>query len=259
MPFFGRMKLAAIQPSDIKSFLVKLANDGYAAGTIRNALAPLRAMLADAAEDGIIRGNPAAGVRIPSNAKQPEDKPKALTSAQLERLRSKLPTDEAVLFVDFLFATGERISEAMALDWADVDVARCRVRIERRQYRGMDAPKSRTSRRTVKISPTMARRLLALRESRPEALDTDPVFVAEGVPVELRERVQPSVEACAVGGGDRGGCVPSVAAYVRDGASSAWCVSGADPVASGASRHELYAAGVRAFGCGGRPGRDVAG
>src|SRR3954471_9711141 len=121
VPFFGRMKLAAIAPSDVKRFTLKLASDGYAAGTIRNALAPVRAMLADAAEDGIIRSNPAAGVRIPSNARQPEVKEKALTTVQLERLRGTLMRDEDVLLVDFLVASGKRISEAMALDWRDVN------------------------------------------------------------------------------------------------------------------------------------------
>jgi integrase len=178
VPFFGRMMLGAIAPSDVKRFTIKLAADGYAAGTIRNVLAPLRAMLADAAEEGIIRANPAAGVRIPSNARQPEAKEKALTTVQLERLRSTLARDEDVLLVDFLVASGQRISEAMALDWSDVNIAACRVRIERRQYRGIDSPKSQMSRRTIKISPKMAQRLLLLRESRPNAVEADPVFLS---------------------------------------------------------------------------------
>lgn len=127
-PYFGRMKLAEIEPAHVKAFLVKLAADGYAAGTIRNALAPMRAMLADASEDGLVRFNAAAGVRIPSTAKRPEATAKTLTTGELERLRHELRRDEDVLLVDFLVATGQRISEAMALDWGDVSIATCRVR-----------------------------------------------------------------------------------------------------------------------------------
>jgi hypothetical protein len=88
VPYFGGMRLSEITPADIKSWLVKLADDGKAAGTLKNALAPLRAMLADAAEDGIIRSNPAAGVRIPAHAKRPDARPKQLAPAALERLRA---------------------------------------------------------------------------------------------------------------------------------------------------------------------------
>jgi integrase len=166
--------------STIKRWLSKLGADGYAAGTIRNALAPVRAMLADAAEDGLLRFNPAAGVRIPAGARRPEPKRKDLTSAELERLRAKLPDDESRLLIDFLVATGLRVSEAIALDWSHVNLGRGRVRIERRLYRGMDAPKSETSRRTVKISERMAERLATLHRSRDEASGAPdcPVFLS---------------------------------------------------------------------------------
>jgi integrase len=179
VPFFGRMKLAAIEPSTVKCFVVELAEKGYAAGTIRNALAPVRALLADAAEDGVIRFNPAAGVRIPANAKRPDPTmEKTLTTAELERLRMNLGTDDDRLLVDFLVATGLRVSEVMALDWSHVELGRGRVRIERRLYRGMDAPKSRTSRRVVRVSPAMADRLRAVWESRGRPTPSEPVFVS---------------------------------------------------------------------------------
>ena len=69
LPFFGPMKLAEIEPQHIKRWLLGLAERGLASATIRSIFAPLRAMLADAAEDGLIRSNPAAGVRIPNTAK----------------------------------------------------------------------------------------------------------------------------------------------------------------------------------------------
>jgi len=177
-PYFRRMWLAEIAPQHIKQWLTKLANEGYAAGTLRNALAPVRAMLADAAEDGLIRFNPAAGIRIPATAKQPDSRPKELAPAQLERLRSKVTDDALQLVVDFLVATGLRISELIALDWSDVNLSRCRVTVRRRLYRGMDAPKSLTSRRVLKISPTMTQRLGQLWESQGQPSPDSPVFLS---------------------------------------------------------------------------------
>jgi len=202
-PFFGRMKLAAIEPADIKQFLLKMAGKGYSAGTIRNALAPVRAMLADAAEDRIVRFNAAAGVRIPASAKQADTtKAKALTSAELERLRAKLTTDHDRLLVDFLVATGLRVSEAMALNWSGVDIARCRVKVEARLYRGLDAPKSQTSRRVVKVSPAMAGRLRLLWESRGTPALHEPVFVSpDGCRLDysnLHKRIAPAMRAAGI-------------------------------------------------------------
>ena len=203
VPFFGRMKLAAIEPSTVKRFLVELAEKGYAAGTIRNALAPVRAMLADAAEDGIIRFNPAAGVRVPANAKQPDpSKAKALTTAELERLRASLDTDDDRLLIDFLVATGLRVSEVMALDWSHVELGRGRIRIEQRLYRGMDAPKSRTSRRIVKVSPAMVARLRGLWESRRMPIPSEPVFVSpKGARLDysnLHKRIVPAMREAGI-------------------------------------------------------------
>jgi integrase len=176
VPYFGRRRLAEIEPADIREFLVKLADDGFAEATISGILAPLRAMLADAVEDRVIRYNPAAGVRIPTHAKKPDTRTKYLNPDEVERLRAKLPDERARLPVDFLLATGLRISEALALDWRHIDLATGRVRVERRLYRGLDAPKSETSKRTLRVSPAMAARLAAAREAR-AAGDDDPVFV----------------------------------------------------------------------------------
>jgi integrase len=206
LPFFCRTRLAAIDPADVKRFMQDLAAKGYSAGTIRNAVAPLRAMLADAAEDGIIRSNPAAGVRVPSTAKRPDEtRAKHLTATELERLRMNLATDDDRLLVDFLVATGLRISEVMALDWGQLDVGRGRVRIERRLYRGFDTPKSRTSQRVVRMSPSMARRLHDSWESRGGPPPTEPVFVSpEGYRLDysnLYKRIVPAMRAAGISHG----------------------------------------------------------
>jgi hypothetical protein len=64
IPFFGRMRLSQIRPSDIKKYAQELEAQGVKVGTVRVKLAPVKALLADALEDGVIRSNPAAGVTI---------------------------------------------------------------------------------------------------------------------------------------------------------------------------------------------------
>jgi integrase len=177
-PYFGRMRLTEIEPQHIKRWLSGLAARGLAQSTVRSIFAPVRAMLADAAEEGTIRHNPAAGVRIPSTAKRTEPKRKSLTDDEVERLRAELTSDEDRLLVDFLLVTGLRISEAIALDISNLDFGKCRVKVTKRFYRGFDAPKSSFGRREVPITPDLARRLWPMRKDRPHVTEGDPLFVS---------------------------------------------------------------------------------
>ncbi len=109
-------------------------------------------MLADAAEAGDIRQNPARGVRIGNLRKSPAAAPvKALKPSEAATLIAALP-DPYRLLVRFLLETGLRISEVAALRWSDVDFAAHRVRVERRYRDGrLGPPKSNAGRRVVPL------------------------------------------------------------------------------------------------------------
>jgi integrase len=173
--FFGQMALAAIEPRDMKRYAGELASRDLSPGSIRNLLAPVRALLATAYEDGLIRSNPAAGLRIVHRIEHADDEPhaKALTEEELRALLAEVPNDWR-LFFEFLAHTGLRIGEAAALTWANIDLGRRRVSVRRRLYRGrFDAPKSKQGRRTIPLSPGLAQ---ALWSSRGGASDASPVF-----------------------------------------------------------------------------------
>jgi integrase len=158
IPFFGRMPLAAIQPADIKRFARHVASRGVSASTVRLALAPVKAMLADAFEAGDIRANPSAGVRLALNGTgaQEDEHVKALTEEELGRLLAQIP-EEWRLFFELLAQTGLRIGEAIALRFGDVDFDRRRTQVRRRYYRGgFASPKSRYGIRDVPIGPGLA-------------------------------------------------------------------------------------------------------
>jgi integrase len=170
---FGRIALAAIEPRDVKRYAAELAARGLAPGSVRNLLAPVRALLATAHEDGLIRGNPAAGLRIVQRVDESADEiqAKALTDEQLRAVLAEVP-DEWRLFFEFLGHSGLRIGEAVALTWADVDFGKRRVNVRRRLYRGrLDSPKSKYGRRAVPLSQGLSQALWRLRDTAaPEAL-----------------------------------------------------------------------------------------
>lgn len=130
---------------------------------MRLAIAPLKACLADAFEEELIRRNPATNVRL-AQPKTGDDqneraKVKALTADELSLLIGKLPKHHR-LVVEVLARTGLRIGELAALRWSDVDFGRQRILVRRRWYRGTFAPpKSKYGSRDVPISKTLAQRL----------------------------------------------------------------------------------------------------
>ncbi len=177
IPFFGKLRLSAIEPRDVKRYVATVESERspkgkpLSADSVRLALAPVKALFATAVEEGAIRWNPAAGVRVARPSGLDEDgeerKAKALTPVELEALLDAVDSEHA-LVVGFLAATGFRISEALGLRWQDVDLAGRRVSVRRRRYKGsVDTPKSRHGRRDVRISAAMAERLGGLwREDR---------------------------------------------------------------------------------------------
>lgn len=161
IPFLGRLRLAEIEPRDIKAYAAHIQGRGVRPATVRLAVAPVRALLATALEDGLIRTNPAAGLRIATlhQAGTDHEKPKALTEDELRQLLNHVP-ERRRLFVELVAHTGLRIGEAVALQWADVDLTARRLSVRRRWYRNAYAPpKSRYGRRTIPLTPGMTEKL----------------------------------------------------------------------------------------------------
>jgi integrase len=159
----------------VKRFAQHVAARGIAPNTVRLALAPVKALFATAVEEGLIRANPTAGLRLAQTVVEPgtgeEERVKALTEPELRCLLGEIPAAWRPFF-EFLAHTGLRIGEAIAFRWADVDFGRRRVCGRRRYYRGSFAPpKSRYGRRDVPLSKGTARALAEAWEAqgRPQA------------------------------------------------------------------------------------------
>jgi integrase len=161
--FFGRTPLAAITAADVKRYAAECVKKGLARNTVRLRIAPLKALLATAAEEGLIRANPAAGLRLGRTvATAPVKKTHALSEEQIVRVLAEVPERHRLLF-ELLAQTGLRISEALALTKADIDFGRRRLTVSRRLTDGeLDEPKTRHGLRQVPLSPGLARALWTL-------------------------------------------------------------------------------------------------
>lgn len=152
---FGPMPLSSVKPSHVKSWLVKLRNEGRADSYTYALHRRLSQVMADAVQDGIIARNPCSRRTSPSRGAQ---RPYVATTAQVWALHDAFPAHlrAAVLLGAFV---GLRTAEAAALRPGDVDFMRGIVSPVI-QY--PDLPlKSETSRTPVPIPQELALELSA--------------------------------------------------------------------------------------------------
>jgi integrase len=137
-------------------------------------MAPLRALLQTAVEEGALRANPAAAMRLPAPKRSPQRK--HLEPDELARLHEAVPEDWRS-FVRLLAYTGARIGEFVELRWADLDLEEGTLTISRRRYRGeVDAPKSAYGVRRIPLTRDLVLDLGVHRLTSSWAGDDDPVF-----------------------------------------------------------------------------------
>lgn len=202
LAFFGRMRLTEIEPRDVKAYAAEIAGRGLKPNTVRLQLAPLKTLLATAVEEGLIRSNPSAGLRLarPSNGSEEIEggKVMALTEEELIKLLGEIPAEWRLL-VTLLAQSGLRISEALPLRWGDIDFDRHRLQIRRSYSRNqIGAPKSRYGRRDIPLTQGMTRQLQDKRETTtPEPPDDAAIFTAKDGDLHGRSHVFRVVRAAA--------------------------------------------------------------
>jgi integrase len=121
----GAIRLDRLDREDVARWIDGLASGGHLSWrSVQICRTVLRAALADAVEEGLIRRSPAACVPMPRVvAKPPKEKEtEAWTDAEVARFLDAI--------ADHRFAVGLRRSEALALRWDDVDTANGSLRID---------------------------------------------------------------------------------------------------------------------------------
>jgi integrase len=181
VPQFGHRPVSQITPSEIADWVATMGATKMNAGTIRNHLRLLRALLDRAVRDRLIPSNPAASLHRDEKPSYSPAKRHFLTAPEVERLALAVadlaPLSNFDLLVRFAARTGLRASECCALTWADVDLAKGLVsvtkgmrRVHATNYSG--APKSAAGIRTV----PMGAALTQVMKEHAAALPTHPRF-----------------------------------------------------------------------------------
>lgn len=163
-PALGSILLAKLQPTDIQDYYAKALTSGRLDG--KGGLSPktvlhhdrvLNIAIKRARKLRVIATDPMAGVehpKVPARGVQipePEEMAKLLKAAKPTRL---------YVPIFLALATGMRRGEVLALRWQDVDLERSVLTVtqaleQTRQGIRFKAPKTKRSRRTIALSPTV--------------------------------------------------------------------------------------------------------
>ena len=213
-PQLGRLKLAEITPRDISNYVAFLCDEKNTGtrlsdSSVRNAVNPVRACLATAVKEGLIRHSPATNVTLPHRPdpdKDDHDEVRPFTREQLAAFFRICPDQHATMF-KLMAATGMRVSEVFGLQWKhmQLDGSSPHVKVRRAYVRGrFDQPKSRHGRRDIPLSSALVSELRARRAGADQAAENDLVFSSlSGTPLSdgnLRRRtLKPLVEEVGAG------------------------------------------------------------
>ena len=171
LPEHSRRKLREIDARFLENLKVQLLSAGLSVSTAQKVInGPLRAMIRDAKKlDGLAIEDPFTGLEWPE---VPVTKPDPFTEQERDKIigyfRQKAGEGK-IRFLDYvivylLFWTGMRPSEATALRWGDVDLIAGKAEITKSRHLGFEsAPKTKGSRRTVRLLPTVVKLLAFIK------------------------------------------------------------------------------------------------
>jgi integrase len=183
-PHFRGTRIDAITASDVRAMFGALEQKGVSPAGVRAITRVLSALMATAAEDGLIAANPVRGVRyVPARRPTLDEEQAArerlrpLTRAEAAALLDAIPGDRDRLVVRLLLSTGLRIGELVGLRWANVELGPTpRIRVIEQLHRGTRAAlKTPSARREVPLSPALADALRVMRRDGYAGEDA-PVF-----------------------------------------------------------------------------------
>ncbi|MBA3360348.1 MAG: tyrosine-type recombinase/integrase [Acidimicrobiia bacterium] len=127
LPYFGRLPVAAIQPSDLEAWVAELVAAGKAPATVRKAWQIASGVMRVAVRDRLLTVTPARDVRLP---KVESEQPRALTVDEVMRLVDAIDPRYRVLILVGAFG-GLRIGELAGLLVGDFDPLRRHIHIRR--------------------------------------------------------------------------------------------------------------------------------
>jgi integrase len=161
LPDFGGARLSEIRRVDVQDLVDRLQAQGLDPSTIRNTIAPLRAVYRRAFTRGEVAVNPTVGLELPAVRGKRD---RVASPDEAAKLLAALPEGDRALWATAMYA-GLRLGELQGLRWDDVDLASGVIRVERAwdAKEGPIAPKSKAGRRKVPIAAILRDFLLEHR------------------------------------------------------------------------------------------------
>lgn len=126
VPVIGALPLREVRATHVEMVLSRMADTGLSASYRHQAHKALSKCLAVAVRDRLIPRSPVADVRAPRGGHRERVVP---DRGQVLALLEAAPDARMRTFVAVLAYTGLRISEALAVRWADVDIDRDTIRV----------------------------------------------------------------------------------------------------------------------------------
>jgi integrase len=174
LPELGQLRVAHVGPDRIARFVRDLERRGLAPATIRRYLSPLGPIFKLAVRRGIVATSPLAllsdderptggGVRE-HPVWSPEEIARLVAAAETLGARTCAQFNYGPV-IRLLVTTGLRVSEALALRWADVDLLDGLLHVRHSWSRegALTEPKTKAGRRDVPLSPGLVDMLVTLK------------------------------------------------------------------------------------------------
>ncbi len=164
-PALGRRKLKRLAPTDVQSFYRDTLDAGLSPSTVHKIHTVLHKALSQAMRWSLIPRNVTEAVKAPRPTAQVMS---PLSAKETRRLLEAARGDRLEALYVLAVTTGMRRGELLSLKWADVDLEGASVSIRRTLTRtdngkriSLGEPKTKKSRRTIRLAP---RATQALRE-----------------------------------------------------------------------------------------------
>jgi integrase len=156
VPEIGRAKLKALTPAHVRGIYRKKLEAGLSARTVQYIHVTLHKALKQAVRDGLVPRNSTEAVK-PPQVRREEIHP--LTSEQVKTLFEAAKGDRLEALYILAVTTGLRQGELLGLKWDDVDMESSALQVRRTLTTAkggavLSAPKTKGSRRTVRLSQT---------------------------------------------------------------------------------------------------------
>jgi integrase len=153
-PYIGRARLDALKPAQVSTAYTRLLDSGLSKRSVQQCGVVLHKALSDALRQGLVSHNAADLAQKPRPERTEQ---RTLSAEQLVHLLETTTGDRYHALWVLLGTAGLRLGEALGLKWADVDLPKRTLTVQRALQRQAGRglvfvePKSKGSRRTVEL------------------------------------------------------------------------------------------------------------